>query len=133
FDVVHTHSSKAGALGRLAAHRAGVPAVIHTFHGFPFHPFQSWPRRRIYIAIERRLGRITDEFLGVGAAVAAEAIRLGIARPERMRAIASAISPGIIPATPATRARARLLMGLPAEAPVIGTVGRLDRQKAPQD
>ena len=45
FDVVHTHSSKAGALGRTAAHQLGADRIVHTFHGFPFHQFQSWVRR----------------------------------------------------------------------------------------
>src|SRR5437588_3923059 len=117
FDVVHTHSAKAGALGRLAARAAGVPAVVHTFHGFPFHEFQSRLRRRSYVEIERRLGRITDQFLAVGSAVAAEAVRLRIAPPDRIRAIASAIDPvGLEPATEATRNAARLLIGLPAAA-----------------
>ena len=84
FDVVHTHSSKAGALGRIAARRAGVPAIVHTFHGFPFHNRQAWPLRATYIQVERRLGRITDRFLAVGGAVAAEAIRLKIAPAERV-------------------------------------------------
>ena len=134
FEVVHTHSSKAGALGRLAAHRVGVPGIVHTLHGFPFHEFQSRIRRHAYIETERRLGRITDQFLAVGAAVAAEAIRLRIAPPERIRTIASAIDPvGLEPASPATRSAARLLIGLPASAKVVGTVGRLDYQKAPED
>jgi hypothetical protein len=51
FDVVHTHSAKAGALGRIAAHRVGVPAIVHTFHGFPFHDFQAWPLRATYVEI----------------------------------------------------------------------------------
>src|ERR1035438_9168594 len=70
FDVVHTHCAKAGALGRVAAHRAGLPRTVHTYHGFPFHEFQLAPRRQAYVAIERRLGRITDLALCVGTGVA---------------------------------------------------------------
>lgn len=68
FDVVHTHCAKAGAVGRLAARRSGVPRVVHTFHGFPFHGFQSPARRLVYVAVERRLGRITDVALCVAPA-----------------------------------------------------------------
>lgn len=133
FDVVHTHSAKAGALGRMAAWKVGVPAIVHTIHGFPFHDFQSRPRRALYVEIERRLGRITDYFLTDGVDVAAEAIRLGIARPERIRPTASAVDPGIPKVSPATRARARRRLGVPDGLVVIGSVGRLDFQKAPLD
>jgi len=133
YDVVHTHSAKAGTLGRLAARRAGTPAVIHTFHGFPFHDFQSRARRSTYIAIERRLGRITDQFLAVGGAVAADAVRLGIASPERIRAIASTVDAGIPPKTAASRAAARRRLGILPGVKVVGTVGRVDFQKAPHD
>lgn len=133
YDVVHTHSAKAGTLGRLAARRAGTPAVVHTFHGFPFHDFQSRARRSTYIAIERRLGRITDQFLAVGGAVAADAVRLGIASPERIRAIASTVDAGIPPKTAASRAAARRRLGILPGVKVVGTVGRVDFQKAPHD
>jgi glycosyltransferase involved in cell wall biosynthesis len=133
FDVVHTHSSKAGALGRIAAHRVGVPAIVHTFHGFPFHNFQASPVRAAYVEIERRLGRITDQFLAVGGAVAAQAISLKIAPAERIRAIASAIDPNVTPLSPASRLAARRLLDLPDDAQVVGTVGRLAPQKAPED
>ncbi len=133
FDVVHTHSAKAGALGRIAAHRVGVPAIVHTFHGFPFHDFQAWPVRATYVEIEKRLGRITDQFLAVGGAVAAQAISLKIAPAERIRAIASAIEVNIPPTSPSRRRSARHLLGLPQDALVVGTVGRLAPQKAPQD
>ena len=131
FDVVHTHSAKAGAIGRLAARRVGIPAV-HTMHGFPFHDFQSRPRRAVYVELERRLGRITDVFLAIGSTVAADAIRLGLVEPERVRVVPSSVDTTIPVATPETRALARDLLGLPAEGTVVGTVGRVDYQKAPE-
>ena len=133
FDLVHTHSAKAGALGRVAARRVGVPFVVHSFHGFPFHEFQSPLRRRAYLALERKLAAITDYFVTDGTVVAAEAVRLGLAPPERVRAIASPVDDGIPRVSPATRAEARLLLGVPAAAKLVGTVARLDAQKAPLD
>lgn len=163
FDVVHTHTAKAGVAGRLAAHRAGVPRIVHTYHGFPFHEFQSPARRSGYVAIERRLGRITDVVLCVGTGVAVEAIRRGLAAPERVRTMGVMVPgaemapgagtvPGIragtvrgagpmvpgaelaLPARdPGARAHARRLLGLPDGSPVVGAVGRLTYQKAPED
>jgi len=132
YDVIHTHSAKAGLIGRVAARWERVPAIVHTFHGFPFHPYQSRARRGAYIAIERALGRITDRFLAVGSAVAADAIRLGIAPAERIRAIGSAID-HVPHATADSRFEARRKLDLPTSARVVGTVGRLDFQKAPAD
>jgi glycosyltransferase involved in cell wall biosynthesis len=132
YEVVHTHSAKAGALGRLAAERAGTPRVVHTFHGFPFHEFQSRPRRAAYVGIERYLARRTDIFLAVGGAVAAEAVRRGIAVPERIRVINPAIELAAGPGGPAERAAARSRLGVPIGCKVVGTVGRVDYQKAPE-
>jgi glycosyltransferase involved in cell wall biosynthesis len=134
FCVVHTHTAKAGVLGRLAARRADVPRIVHTYHGFPFHEFQSLPRRSGYIAIERRLGRITDVALCVGSGVAVEVIRRGLVAPERVRTIGVAVAD--LPASApdqADRERARRVLGIPADARVIGCVGRLTYQKAPED
>jgi glycosyltransferase involved in cell wall biosynthesis len=134
FDVVHTHSAKAGALGRLAAHHSRIPAVLHTFHGFPFHSFQSYPVRKSLISIERRLGRITDYFLAAGTETAAEAVRLRLAPPDRIRAFATVpLADGLHPVTPDERRLARATLGLPEDAKVVGTVGRLDAQKSPAD
>ncbi|HYB85347.1 MAG TPA: glycosyltransferase, partial [Streptosporangiaceae bacterium] len=139
FDVVHTHTSKAGAVGRLAAHRAGVPRVVHTYHGFPFHEFQSPARRAAYVAIERRLGKITDVALCVGTAVAAEAVRRELIAPERVRTIGVSVdgpdrlSASMNAGLPEARLRAREALGLPADARVVGAVGRLTYQKAPED
>jgi glycosyltransferase involved in cell wall biosynthesis len=132
FDVVHTHTSKAGALGRIAARRASVPWVVHTYHGFPFHEFQSRPRRAGYIAVERRLGRITDVALCVGSGVAAEAARRRLIPSERIRTIGVTVLDG--PAlAPDTREKARRALGVPQDAMVVGAVGRLAYQKAPED
>ena len=133
FDVVHTHSSKAGALGRMAAHRLDIGRIVHTFHGFPFHPFQSWPRRTAYVTIERSVGRFTDVFLAVGPAVAAEAVSRRIAPPERVRTIGVGVAKA--PNAPGAheRARGRRILGVPPGMRVVGTVGRLAFQKAPED
>jgi glycosyltransferase involved in cell wall biosynthesis len=132
FDVVHTHSAKAGALGRLAARDAQVGRIVHTYHGFPFHDFQSRIRRQTYIRIERSLARFTDAFLAVGPAVAAEAIVRRIAPPERVRTIGVGVSNGRAPDL-SDQAEARRLLGVPPGMRVVGTVGRLDFQKAPED
>lgn len=132
YDVVHTHSAKAGALGRLAAVRAGVPRVVHTLHGFPFHEFQSAPRRACYVAIERYLGQHTDVFLAVGGGVAAEAVRRQIAAPDRIRVIDPAIERTDRPGGRYARAAARRRLAAPVGCKLVGTVGRVDYQKAPE-
>lgn len=133
YDIVHTHSSKAGAIGRIAARHVGVPTIVHSMHGFPFHEFQPLPVRLALVEIERRLSAYTDFFVTDGTFVAAEAVRLGIAPPDRIRAISSPIDDDIAPATPARRADARRRLGVPSDVKLIGTAARLDGQKAPLD
>lgn len=133
YDVVHTHSAKAGTLGRLAALRVGTPRLVHTLHGFPFHEFQSPPRRAAYVAVERALGRRTHAFLAVGSGVAAEAVRRRIAAPERIRTIGAAVDPAGSAGGPAARRAARRRLDVPPGMRVIGTVGRLDYQKDPEN
>lgn len=131
FDVVHTHSAKAGAIGRIAARRALVRGIVHTFHGFPFHDFQSRLRRNVYINTERRLAHITNQFLAIGPAVAAQAVRLGIAPADRIRVCDSSVDGNVLPVTKERRTAARAGLGIPQAMKVVGTVGRLDYQKAP--
>jgi glycosyltransferase involved in cell wall biosynthesis len=138
-DVVHTHCAKGGAIGRIAARRAGIARIVHTYHGFPFHEFQSAARRGAYVAAERRLGRFTDVGLCVGTGVAVEAVRRGLLAPQRVRTIGVTLDPASRP-PPAgperavlARLNARQRLGLAPDAVVVGAVGRLTYQKAPED
>jgi glycosyltransferase involved in cell wall biosynthesis len=133
FDVVHTHSAKAGTLGRLAARRAGNARIVHTFHGLPFHEFQSRLRRGLYVDIERYLGRFTDVALCVGTGVAVEVVRRRLIAPERVRTIGVAVDAAVPKVTDAGRASARRELGIEPGDRVVGAVGRLAYQKAPED
>jgi glycosyltransferase involved in cell wall biosynthesis len=139
FDVVHTHCAKAGAVGRMAAARAGGSRIVHTYHGFPFHQFQPAALRQAYVSIERRLGRVTDTALCVGSGVAAEAVRRRLVAPERVQTIGVCVDgpdrarASAAAGSPAARLSARASLGLPADAVVVGAVGRLTYQKAPED
>jgi glycosyltransferase involved in cell wall biosynthesis len=132
-DVVHTHGAKAGTIGRLAARRAGTRTIVHTYHGFPFHEFQSAARRRAYVEVERRLGKFTDVGLCVGTGVAVEAIRRGLVAPERVRTIGVPVDEAVRARRPADVARARRRLGIADGDLIVGAVGRLTYQKAPED
>ena len=103
-DVVHTHSAKAGILGRFAAHslrtklrpktqdaRAKRPAIVHTIHGLAFHPYQSKWVNRFYIAIEKSAAKRTDFFISVADAMTSQSITAGIGRDEQFVTAYSAI------------------------------------------
>ena len=64
-EIVHTHSSKAGILGRLAAHWAKVPVIVHSVHGFSFSPFQSFFKRNFFLMAEKFCSRLTSHFIFV--------------------------------------------------------------------
>lgn len=132
YDVVHTHSAKGGVIGRVAAERAGVPRIVHTWHGFPFNEFQSWPRRRLYIRLERIAAKRTDAFLAIGSETVTTALRLGLTTPERVRLSWPAVDVGAYAAAPGSRAQARRRLDLPLGVKVVGSIGRLTFQKGPE-
>lgn len=88
-DIVHTHSGKAGILGRLAARKAGVPIVIHSIHGPSFGPFQDALANLIFTNAERYAGRVTDHFVVVADAMTRQYLAAGIGRPEQYTRIFS--------------------------------------------
>ena len=131
FTIVHTHSSKAGFLGRLAAWLCRTPVIVHTIHGFAWHDFMSHRRRSTYIALERLARPMTHAFFAVSPQVAREAVEVGMARSTSVFVVPSAVALDEIPEDSDPLMRAAL--GIPADVPVVGTVGRLDFQKAPLD
>lgn len=131
YDVVHTHSAKGGVLGRIAAARAGVPRIVHTWHGFPFSEFHSRVRRALYLRMERYAARYTDAFLAIGTETANDALRLGLATADRVRMCWPAVDVTGFTDAAAGRGLARALLDLPAGARVVGSVGRVTEQKGP--
>jgi glycosyltransferase involved in cell wall biosynthesis len=130
YDVVHTHSSKAGVLGRLAARRSGVPAIVHTSHGLPVTPDMGTATRALLIAAERLALRACDSVVAVSEATAGELAALKIARPEQTVVIPSGVDVTRF-ATGPGRAAARQALGLDPDAPVAGWIGRHFEQKRP--
>jgi glycosyltransferase involved in cell wall biosynthesis len=133
YDIVHTHSSKAGILGRIAARLAGVPAIVHTVHGWSFHDQMSPRVRRTYILLERMAASITGAMIVVTRKDIDKGLREGIGRPEQYRLIHSAIPLEEFDPQKIDRAGARQALGLPPGAPVLGNVGRFSAQKNPLD
>ena len=85
-DVVHTHSAKAGILGRFAGWSLkgkwaeNLPAVVHTIHGLAFHPYQGEMLNKFYITVERSAAKRTDYFISVADAMTEQALAAGIGK-----------------------------------------------------
>ena len=128
FDLVHSHGKGAGLYGRLAARRAGVSA-IHTFHGIHYAGYPAG-LGHFYLALERRLGRITEAVVCVSESEARDAAALGLAPLGRTRVIVNGIDARRIAEAAMPRPSARNALGLEPDALVVGTVARLDSVKA---
>jgi glycosyltransferase involved in cell wall biosynthesis len=128
--IVHTHSSKAGVIGRLAARFAAVPVVVHTLHGPPFHSQQSPFVHRMIILIEKVLARHTNMIVTVADAIGAEFVKNNVCSVDRLRTIVSGIDVSTLSAvSPDARRRVRVAMEIPQSASVIVTVGHLSKLK----
>ena len=88
-EIVHSHSGKAGILGRLAAHRAGVPIIVHTIHGPSFGRFQNALANALFVRAERYAGKFTTHFVTVARAMTDRYLAAGIGRPAQYTRIFS--------------------------------------------
>ena len=124
-DIVHTHTAKAGTLGRLAARLARVPVKIHTFHGHVLEGYFSRPVTRAFLEIERRLARTTDRLVTVSPRLKAQLLAMGIGRPEQVEVVPLGLDLERFrrarPASPTLRPS----LGLADDVPLLGIVGRL--------
>jgi glycosyltransferase involved in cell wall biosynthesis len=131
-QVVHTHSSKAGVLGRAAARITRTPVVVHSIHGFGFTPLQSGPVRALYVIAERVMSRWTDHFIAVSESNLREGAALGVVPPERASVIRSGIELERFRRA-AGGGEVRRRLGLPPAAPLVVQIGNFKPQKAPLD
>ncbi|MGR8934297.1 MAG: glycosyltransferase family 4 protein [Gammaproteobacteria bacterium] len=144
YQIIHTHTSKAGLLGRIAARLAGVPVVIHTFHAFAWqvaytHRASTWKRRtsavkeRFYVALERYGASLSDALITVADLNKQEALERNVAPPEKFSTIYSGIDLNRFNLCVRDRNTLCRAMGLDPDRPIVGMIGRLSVQKAPLD
>lgn len=131
FALIHTHSSKAGILGRIAARIVGVPVIIHTIHGFSFHDFMPFWQRQLYINIEKTMKSYSDFIVTVSELNRQQGVELGILDLERSQTVYSGIDFSKLD-QPVNKEAMGQNLGIPPDYQVIVMVGRLDPQKAPQ-
>jgi glycosyltransferase involved in cell wall biosynthesis len=122
--VVHTHASKAGLLGRLAAVLGRVPVVVHTYHGHVLRGYFGWLKTLVFRGAERALAASCDALIAVSESVREDLLRLRVAPPARIRVVPLGLDlvplSGVLP-----RGGLRKVAGVPDAAPLVGIVGRL--------
>jgi len=132
-DVVHTHSSKAGILGRAAARVAGVPGVVHTVHGWSFNDAQPAVVRRFYMEAERAAARVTDRIVCVSVFDRNRGLASGIGHPSQYRVLRSGIDASLYVAPVGARERLRATLGVAPQDVLVGSIANFKPQKGPLD
>lgn len=131
YAIVHTHSSKAGILGRLAARRAQIPVIVHTVHGWSFHDHMHPILRWMYVILEKLVYRYTDAMIFVSQKDIERGKSTKILTKQNYYLIRSAIPLDLFDPTLYSQALSRDSLGIPAKVPVLGNVGRFSAQKDP--
>ena len=129
YDIVHTHTSKAGILGRLAAARVGVPVVVHTPHGNIFHGYFNPILTRLFVWFERHASRRNDRIIELTPGGIEEYLQEGIGQRAQFVTIFSGIDTHPYEEAVAQREATRRALGVGTNDVLIGGVGRLERVK----
>jgi glycosyltransferase involved in cell wall biosynthesis len=125
--IVHTHTAKAGLLGRTAAMLARVPARVHTYHGHLPYGSSSPAKTRLVVTTERMSARVCDRLVAVGTRVRDDLVAAGVGRLDQYVVVPPGAALGPLP----DRAFARARLGVSGDGPVVAYVGRLTRIKRP--
>lgn len=132
-DVVHTHSAKGGLLGRRAAYLERVPAIVHTVHGAPFHPYQSWPARKLFQSCERAAARWCDKLISVADAMTDLMVEANVTSRDRFVTIYSGMNVEPFLSSRDQRDATRATLGIAPDQIVVGKIARLFKLKGHDD
>jgi glycosyltransferase involved in cell wall biosynthesis len=125
-DVVHSHTAKAGFVGRWAAKFAGVPVIVHTFHGHVFHGYFGPLKTRVFITLEQLTSRITDSILTLTQSLRRElALTYRVARTEKITVLPLGLDLEPFASAPRKTGTFREQFGIPQNAPLVGIAGRM--------
>ena len=130
-DIVHTHSSKAGFLGRLAASAAGVPYIIHTIHGFSFHEYQNPFIHTLYVWLEKFAAAKTNRLVAVGEDVKEYGLKKGVGSPSGYSVIRAGVNLSLFARAKPDRKALAKKIGLTQRDYVVGMLGNFKKQKNP--
>jgi glycosyltransferase involved in cell wall biosynthesis len=123
--IVHTHTAKAGFLGRLAAFLSGVPVIIHTYHGHVFHSYFSPLKTRGFIMLEQLMALVSDAILTISGTLKRDLIALRIASAEKIRIIPLGLNLSPLSRVSTWCGTFRSELGYGADTPLVVIVGRL--------
>jgi glycosyltransferase involved in cell wall biosynthesis len=132
-DVVHTHSGKAGLLGRMAATSLRVPAIVHTVHGAPFHPYQNWLARSFFKRCEKFAAARSDLLVSVADAMTEQLVAAGVAPRDKFSTVYSGMEVEPYLQSDELREATRRRLGFNARDVVVAKVARIFKLKGHDD
>ena len=123
--IVHTHTAKAGFLGRIAARLARVPIVVHTSHGHVLHGYYSRTKTQVLRRMEQTLARLTDQIVAVSDQVKRDLVTYRVAKPDKIKIIPLGLDLAPYAESATLRGQFRRELELSDTAPLVGIVGRI--------